>query len=383
MGHRRYHGLPALAAAAALSLAACAAVSPETATQRIGGALEAAVRGHADRAGASVLVHSDTLGLHVLVRADPAGPDAFHVASIGKVFTAVLVGRLIDAGVLRLDEPVRPLLPPGTLDGLFVVHGTDHQAEVTVDHLLSHTSGIADYFDDPASGGKPVSTLIVEDPGHSWIPAELLDFTRNQQAAVGTPGQAYHYSDTGYIVLGLLVERLTGAPFATVLDRQILTPLGMDRTWMPWRGSPRSGSPGPLRPAWLHGSDVSRSASITADWAGGGMASTEEDLLKFQQALWSGRLLSAPTLAALQSFDHVFQKGIWYGKGLMQLRFGEFFFLLGSYPKMVGHMGVLGTQMFYDPARDLHLIVSFGSDAGMEDSVKLMITVLGIVLRMR
>lgn len=197
------------------------------------------------------------------------------------------------------------------------------------------------------------------------------------------PGQAFHYSDTGYTVLGLLVERLTGASFETVLDREILSPLGMDRTWMPFRGSPRSGSPGPLRAAWLHGHDVSRSASITADWAGGGIASTEEDLLKFQQALWSGRLLSAPTLAALQSFDHVFQKGIGYGKGLMQLRFGEFFFLLGSYPKMLGHMGVLGTQMFYDPTRDLHLIVSFGSDAAMEDSVKLIITVLGIVLRMR
>ena len=60
----------------------------------------------------------------------------------------------------------------------------------------------------------------------------------------------------------------------------------------------------------------------------------------------------------MQTFDNKFQQGIAYGKGLMQFRFGEFFFLLASYPKMVGHMGMLATQMFYDPKSDLHIASS-------------------------
>lgn len=355
----------------------------DAASAGIARALEKAVRGRPDRADASVLVVDERRGLHVLVRSNPSGPDAFHVASIGKVFTAVLVGKLVDAGRIGLDDRVAPLLPPGTLDGLFVVDGVDHQGEVTVAQLLAHTSGAADCFADPASGGSTVSRLIATEPDRAWTPADLLDFSRTQQSAVGAPGRAFHYSDTGYVVLGLLVERLYGVPFETALDREILAPLGMDRTWMPYRGSPRVGAAGPLRAAWLGGVEVSGFRSVTADWAGGGIASTEEDLAKFQAALWSGKLVSEATLASFRRFDAVFQKGIAYGKGLMELRFGEFFFLLRGYPKMAGHMGVLGTQMFTDPASGLQVVVNLGSDAAMEDSVRLIITVVGIVQRMR
>ncbi len=360
----------------------CGRLTRDEAEARIRTALDRTVQGHPDWAGASLLIHSDTRGIHTLIKAAPRGPDAYHIASIGKTFTATLIGRLIDSGRLHLEDAVRPILEPGLLDGLFVVNGQDCQALVTVDHLMSHMSGVADYFAGEARGGKSISTLITEDPGHFWTPAELLDFTRTQQVAVGRPGETYHYSDTGYILLGLLVEKLHGMPFEAVLDREILTPLGMGRTWMPLRSHPMTGEVVPIRAAWLAGTDVSRFASITADWAGGGIASTEEDLLKFQKALWSGRLISEKMLVSMKSFDNTFQKGIHYGKGLMQLRFGEFFFLLGAYPRMVGHMGVLATHMFYDPVTDIHLVVSFGSDAAMEDSVKFMIEVLGILLRL-
>ncbi len=67
----------------------------------------------------------------------------------------------------------------------------------------------------------------------------------------------------------------------------------------------------------------------------------------------------------------------------MQFRFGEFFFLLASYPKMVGHMGVLATHMFYDPKSDLYIISSLGSDKAMEKSVRLLIEALGSLLQGR
>ena len=153
-----------------------------------------------------------------------------------------------DAGDLSFSDPVSPLLAPRTLDGLFVVDGKDHQASVTVDQLRSHTSGVADYFADPTKNGKPVSNLIVDDPGHSWTPSELLEFSRARQTTVGVPGQKYHYSDTGYILLGLLVEKLYGAPFETILDRELLSPLGMDRSWMPFRSKPRMGTAGASPP---------------------------------------------------------------------------------------------------------------------------------------
>jgi len=362
-------------------VAGCGKITKEQAESNIKDALAKTVKGHADRTGGSVLVHSDTLGIHFLIKSDPQGPDAYHIASIGKTCTAVLVGKLIDSGELSLDEKVAPLFDNGSLDGLFVFDGVDHKSEVTVGQLLGHTSGIADYFDDEAQGGKHLSALIVDEPDHFWTPAELLDFSRNQQTAVGIPGQVYHYSDTGYIVLGLLVEKLYKSSFEKLLAQEIFTPLGMNRTWMPLRSKPAAGSDTPIRAAWLHGTDVSTFTSITADWSGGGIASTEEDLLKFQKALWSGDLLTAQMLESMQTFDNVFQPGIYYGKGLMQLQFGDFSKFLRSYPNMVGHMGILATQMFYDPDNDIHIIVCLGSDAAIEDSVKLLIQALGVILK--
>jgi D-alanyl-D-alanine carboxypeptidase len=358
-----------------------ARLTPDEAESRIREAFEKATRGHAEWAGASVLVHSDALGIHTLIRADPEGPDAYHIASVGKIFTAVLIGRQIDAGRIGFDSRVSPFFEPGFLDGLFVRKGRDYQGEVTVGQLLAHTSGAADYFEDPAKGGRTVSELIVEEPDRIWTPLDLVDFTRREQEAVGMPGETFHYSDTGYIILGLLAEELSGMPFDELLAREILGPLGMERTWMPFRSHPAGGGGEKIRRAWLHKTEVSTFPSITADWAGGGIVSTEEDLLRFQQALWSGRLLSGKTLSEMQEFDGVFRRGIHYGKGLMQYRFGEFFFLLKDYPPMIGHMGILGTQLFYDPENDIHLIVNFGSDDATGDSVRLIIRVMGILLR--
>ncbi len=333
---------------------------------------------------ASLLVHSDRLGIHAQYMANRDGPAAFHIASVGKLFTTVLVGRLIDAGKLELDTRVAPLLPPATLDGLFVYRGTDYQSGVTVEQLLAHTSGVADYFSGPVRGGKSepsVDSLIVTDPGRLWTPLELLAFSRDRQEAVGAPGETYNYSDTGFIILGLLIEELYGHSFQDVLSVEILAPLDMNETFMPFVSKPASGSDVTIRKAWLGKTEVSTFTSITADWSGGGIASTEGDLLKFSKALWAGILLSDETLSELRHYTHVFMKGLDYGAGLMRIDFGKFFFLLKGYPKPEGHIGILATMLIYDPERDLHIVLNFGDTEKMESAFRLVIQAFGILLR--
>ena len=77
---------------------------------------------------------------------DAAPDQRFHSASVGKLLTATLLFRAMEQGRLRGDDPVRPLLAPGTLDGLFILDGRDGQEDVTVLQLLTHTSGVNDYF---------------------------------------------------------------------------------------------------------------------------------------------------------------------------------------------------------------------------------------------
>ncbi|MBK8459185.1 MAG: beta-lactamase family protein [Micropruina sp.] len=144
----------------------------------------------------------------------------FHAASVGKLVTAALVMQLCEADAVRPDTPVAAVLPAAELDGLFLPGD-----QVTLEHLLTHTSGVADYFDGKVSSGVPVSQGMVADPDRLWTPDDLLAVSRERQRPVGRPGQRFHYSDTGYVLLGRVLEVVTGDPFHDLVHRRVLTPL--------------------------------------------------------------------------------------------------------------------------------------------------------------
>jgi len=316
----------------------------------------------------------------------------FHAASVGKLFTTTVIGMLIDEGKLTGETRIASLLLPGTLDGLFIIQGKDYQNEITVEQLLNHTSGIADYFADKTLYGKTVEQLIVLEPNREWSPYDLIEWSRTQQKPIASPGERFHYSDTGYILLGLLIEAIEKANFQVVLHRRIFKPLGMNHTFLPFRTLPddaKLGSPddtdirrqSTLRPVWIDGCDVSTHRSVTADWSGGGVASTAEDLMVFIRAMHSGALVSKNTMNWMQDFRWRFRVGIGYGRGIMELRFHEFSPFLKSFPKMYGHMGVTGIQLFQDPSSGTVICVSAGSTKSMSTSVRLVIIALQICAR--
>ncbi|HEY3478660.1 MAG TPA: serine hydrolase domain-containing protein, partial [Streptomyces sp.] len=167
--------------------------------------------GSADR---SVSVGTGDLSTNSPV--DPNGQ--FRVGSINKNFTAVLVLQLVAQGKVNLDAPAAGYLAAGVLPA---------NSAITVRELLNHTSGLYDYTNDILAG----STI----PGYQnfrykvYKPEDLVA----QALAHGsqfTPGARYQYSNTNFVVLGLLVEHLTGQPYAKVLSDRILTPLGMTHT---------------------------------------------------------------------------------------------------------------------------------------------------------
>ena len=137
-----------------------------------------------------VRVFSHTLGLDYSFPFDSTSKP-FHTASIGKVFTAVLVHRLAEKGLLRVSDRIMGYLTPEMLERLFVYQSVDYAAQVTVEHLLGHTSGVADYFEGRVTGGKSFMDEVLQNHQTHWTPQMLLDFSRNQQTAVGSPGMIF------------------------------------------------------------------------------------------------------------------------------------------------------------------------------------------------
>lgn len=375
-----------------LAKVSTSSISKDTAKKILNDLIVKDVEKSKDCTGATVLIYSDKLDLHEVYalerdntgRAVNIKPDTpFHVASIGKTFTAVLIAKLQEAGRLKFSDKVSGYLDADTLKGLFVYDGVDYQSEVTIQQLLGHTSGVADYFADPVNNGKPVSDLILTDPNHLWTPMELIDFSRDNQKAINKPGASYHYSDTGYILLGLIIEKVTGKPFHENLKNEIFKPLQMDDSYLMFYSEPKNLPKKEIAKIWFHGTEVSKFNSLSVDWSGGGIISTVEDLLKFQKALREGRLVSKEVLSTMENYNNKFMTGIYYGLGMMQFRFEEYFFLLKGYPRMTGHMGILSTFMFYDDVHDAYVIINFGSDAHMQKSVQNIIKIVGTLDRIR
>lgn len=312
----------------------------------------------------------------VLVRAPGLDVDygevstPFHAASVGKLATAALIVGLVEEGRFTFDTSLGGLLPSPDLVGLPAAPGVDLARDATLEHLLTHTSGLPDYFEPPGQARTAASLIeAAADPNRRWTPQDLLDEVR-PLPAVGIPGKTFHYSDTGYLLLGRIVEEALGQSFATSLQTRIFEPAGMTRSSTPYdatvvRDDLRTLDVAPL---WLGQHELSRAHCLSLDWAGGGIVAPAEDLLRFQRVLHAGELISPENLARLVRSRHRLRRGIHYGAGCMTLRFAEFFPLLLGLPRPVGHLGVTATHLFYYPEHQAHVVLNFHSTEEMRRS---------------
>lgn len=214
-------------------------------------------------------------------------PDArFRAGSITKTFVATAVLQLAAEHRLRLDDTVEHRLP-GLVDG----NGNDGR-RITLRMLLDHTSGLFDYTND-----KGLQQAFERDPSRRVPPRELV------RAAVShrpyfQPGQGWNYSDTDYVLLGMVISRVTGRSYTDEITRRIIRPLGLRSTYFP-------GGSSSITPPYLHGYTMSGSGAMqdaTAATTGvfspgsGDLISTVGDLNRFLSALLAGRLLPRPML---------------------------------------------------------------------------------------
>lgn len=292
---------------------------------------------------------------------DQATP--LHAASIGKIATAAIAMQLVDEGALTLETTVQAVLgpQPGLLLG-----------DATLLHLLTHTSGAADYYDGRVERGPRFQQLVTSEPDRVWSPDDLLDFSRANQRPVGRPGERFLYSDTGYTLAGLMIERAGGAPLHELLRARIVEPLGMAGSWL-MHSTP--GAHPAIAPFWIGRVETSTFASVSAGWAGGGIAAPADDLLRLIRGLRSG-LVSNGALAEMSRIRNRVRPGLHYGAGLMEVRFEGFSPLLRGMPRLLGHSGSLGTHLYHDPVHDADIVLGFHGSRTMVASVQSLVTVV-------
>jgi D-alanyl-D-alanine carboxypeptidase len=236
----------------------------------------------ADRPGVVALVarngtpiYRKAFGLADVEAKTPLTPESvLRIASITKQFTAVGLLKLVDAGQVRLDDDIRKYLPELPEAG----------AVTTIEHLLTHTSGIADYTELSewqSRMNEPLSTQQVID----------LIKDRPHRAA---PGESWKYNNSGYFLLGVVIERVSGKNYADYMRDEVFAPLGMTSTGY--------GADEPSFPGEARGYGVKEGAvvpapplSMTSPYASGALVSSVDDMLKWDESFHAGRLLKPDT----------------------------------------------------------------------------------------
>ncbi|WP_099360735.1 serine hydrolase domain-containing protein [Fredinandcohnia onubensis] len=230
-----------------------------------------------------------------------AGPDIpntpsthYQIASLSKTFTAIAIMQLVEKQLLSIDEPIRTYFPE-----------YPKADQITVGQLLSHSSGIPDYL-------RPEFEF---DYSKEWKPEDIVKVTEDAELLF-PPGESFHYSNTGYVMLGMIIEKVSGLTYADYIEEHIFKPSGMVNSMFSLKeGFPAAvghvkGEEGPLM-------------NNTAAFAAGDIISTVEDLALFDQAIRNHVLISAETddlMGTTQAKKFPYQYGYgWYTQNVMGL----------------------------------------------------------------
>jgi CubicO group peptidase (beta-lactamase class C family) len=288
----------------------------------------------------------------------------FAVASATKMFTAVAVLQLIEKGRLSLESKVQNILK---LDRSLI------PPEVTVRHLLMHTSGLPDYYEAADAGAEEMESLWAYRPNYSVKTlADFLPLIPNKFPAF-EPGSDFSYCNAGYILLGLMIEKVTDLSYFEVVQRSVFTRSGMKNSgFLPLDHTMENVAEGHIPVRDEEGRVIGWRKNIFAvpllGASDGGAYSTARDLITFLRALREGILLGeATTKEMLQSRGKVHQdeNGRWtYGFGLA-------FLLDGDEVVRYGHAGDdpgVSVKIFHYPRQNADLVI-LGNQSGCAEEI--------------
>ncbi|WP_198412175.1 serine hydrolase domain-containing protein [Mycetocola zhujimingii] len=248
--------------------------------------------------------HEDYVaGVGNLTTDEPVPVDGeVRMGSNTKTFTSVAVLQLVEDGQVALDEPIDTYLP-----GLVTGDGVDG-TRITVRHLLQQMSGLPEYADEIAMDFEKVQSVYTS-------PRDLLDIALSKPAGFAA-GERWEYSNTNYLVLGLLIERVAERPLFEVITERIIEPLGLEHTYFPTVGEKT------LRgehPSGYHINSDGDFYDVSAldpswGWAAGQIVASPSDLNEFTRAVLDGRLLGEEMTTEMQKTVPA-EEGLWPGAG--------------------------------------------------------------------
>lgn len=260
------------------------------------------------------------------------------MGNVSKSITAACILKLEEEGALSIEDSL------GTYLGAFPYV----QGSITIHQLLNHTSGIFDYIENPS-----ILDSMKEDFSRIWQPEEILNTF--VEAPYFSPGTGWHYSNSNYLLLGLIIENITNQNYHEVIRQKLFVPHGLDSLFL----NPYETTTGNIAHVWLNYPGVGKvdldilgltpKSVYSAGWAAGGFFSKPILATRWMSTLLHGEVLSDVSMAKMLTFVPANQME--YGLGLMKIGDNNQFF--------IGHQGyiIYSSLSFYDPLTKLTISV--------------------------
>ncbi len=283
----------------------------------------------------------------------------FRIASITKTYVATAILRLQEIGKLSVNDPIKSYISEEHLN--LLIAGGYSPDSITLNHCLHHTSGLYDY----AMGGRAYVETCLNNPKKRWSRTEQLQFAIETGTRTSNPGERYAYGDTGYILLGEIIERQVDSTLAYGL-RSLLgyEKLGLEKTWLESVEAQPEGLL-PMAHCYFQNKDALNWDPSTDLWGGGGIVSTTEEMAQYFQALFNHQIYTQQ-----QTLDLMLEKPIYaasynptkndrhkdYRKGLWEVTiYGE---------KAYMHSGLWGTHLLHLPKYNCSIAIKYVNGHG-------------------
>jgi D-alanyl-D-alanine carboxypeptidase len=292
----------------------------------------------------------------------------YFIASTTKLFTTALILKLRAEGMLSLDDKISNYIDESILSGLHIFKGKDYSQELTIKHLLSHTSGLPDYFQGKGTSGKSLENEIIEGNDQSWTFEQAIERTKKMTPlfAPGTEGKA-NYSDANFQLLGKIIETITHKSYSENCKEYIILPLGLTKTYLYQDSTDET-----PKTLYYKRNELSIPKAMTSFGADGGIVSTSTDMLVFIEAFFTGKLFPLTYIDELQEWNKIFfpmKSGI----GIHLFKLPWIFNPIGSVPYFIGHSGLSGALAYYSPKENIFIVGTVNQVAHPEISFKTMI----------
>lgn len=292
----------------------------------------------------------------------------YFIASTTKLFTTAIILKIRAEGKLRLDDKISKYIDKLILSGLHIYKGKDYSQELTIKHLLSHTSGLPDYFQGKGTSGKSLENEITEGNDQFWTFEQAIERTKKMTPlfAPGTKGKA-NYSDANFQLLGKIIENITHKTYDENCKEFIIQPLGLTKTYVYQDSTDKI-----PKILYYKNKELNIPKAMTSFGADGGMVSTSNDMLIFIEAFFRGKLFPSTYIDELQEWNNIFfpmKSGI----GIHLFKLPWIFNPTGAVPYFIGHSGLSGALAYYSPKENIYIVGTVNQVAHPDISFKTMI----------